>query len=81
MVQQLKMPVSAWYYIPTSLTQEQAAKTEMPSVVRIQQKEYLVLGRVTSRLFVSIYCLPRKPVQICLLLGRKIRHKLVPLKF
>ena len=33
-----KVPVSAWCYIPTSLPQEQAAKT---SVVQIQQKEYL----------------------------------------
>ena len=32
----VKMPVSAWCYIPTSLPQEQAAKTNMISVVRIQ---------------------------------------------
>ena len=32
----VKMPVSAWCYIPTSLPQEQAAKTNMASVVRIQ---------------------------------------------
>ena len=32
----VKMPVSAWCYIPTSLPQEQAAKTDMLSVVRIQ---------------------------------------------
>ena len=38
----------------TSLPQEQAAKTKMPSVLRIQQKEYLVLFTVTSRLLVSI---------------------------
>ena len=42
----------------TSLPQEQAAKTNMLSVVRIQQKEYLVLCTVTSRLNVGIYCLP-----------------------
>ena len=38
-----KMPVSARYYIPTSLPQEQAAKTNMLSVVRIK---YLVLCTV-----------------------------------
>ena len=54
----VKMPVSAYCCIPTSLRQEQAAKTKMLSVVRIQQKEYLVLCTVTSRLLVSIYCLP-----------------------
>ena len=32
----VKMPVSAWCYIPTSLPQEQAVKTNMVSVVRIQ---------------------------------------------
>ena len=33
----VKIPVSAWCYIPTSLPQEQAAKTNMASmVVRIQ---------------------------------------------
>ena len=32
----VKMPVSAWCYIPTSLPQEQAAKTDMLSVVSIQ---------------------------------------------
>ena len=32
----VKMPVNAWCYIPTSLPQEQAAKTSMASVVRIQ---------------------------------------------
>ena len=32
----VKMPVSAWCYIPTSLPQEQAAKTNMISDVRIQ---------------------------------------------
>ena len=31
----VKMPVSAWCYIPTSLPQEQAAKTSMVSEVRI----------------------------------------------
>ena len=30
------MPVSAWCYIPTSLSQELAAKTDMLSVVSIQ---------------------------------------------
>ena len=47
----VKMPVSPWCYIPTSLPQEQAAKTKMLSVVRIQQKQYLVLSTGTSRLF------------------------------
>ena len=58
---------------PTSLPQEQAVKTKMLSVIRIQQKEYLVLCTVTSRLLVSSYCLPStKLVQIlCLLLSRK----------
>ena len=32
----VKMPVSACCYIPASLPQEQAAKTNMASVVRIQ---------------------------------------------
>ena len=32
----VKVPVSAWCYIPTSLPQEQTAKTNMSSVVRIQ---------------------------------------------
>ena len=32
----VKMPVSAWCYIPTSLPQVQAAKTSMISEVRIQ---------------------------------------------
>ena len=32
----VKMPVSTWCYIPTSLPQEWAAKTNMVSVVRIQ---------------------------------------------
>ena len=32
----VKMPVSAWCYIPTSLPQEQATKTNMVSAVRIQ---------------------------------------------
>ena len=32
----VKMPVSTWCYIPTPLPQEQAAKTNMVSVVRIQ---------------------------------------------
>ena len=32
----VKMPVSTWCYIPTSLPQEQVAKTNMVSVVRIQ---------------------------------------------
>ena len=32
----VKMPVSAWYYISTSLPQEQAPKTIMASMVRIQ---------------------------------------------
>ena len=32
----VKMPVSALCYIPTSLPQEQAAKTNMASMVRIQ---------------------------------------------
>ena len=32
----VKMPVNAWCYIPTSLPQEQAAKTNMDSVVKIQ---------------------------------------------
>ena len=32
----VKIPVSSWCYIPTSLPQEQAAKTIMVSVVRIQ---------------------------------------------
>ena len=32
----VKMPVSAWCYIPISLPQEQAAKTSMVSEVRIQ---------------------------------------------
>ena len=31
----VKVPVSAWCYIPTSLPQDQAAKTS----IRIQQKE------------------------------------------
>ena len=30
------MPISTWCYIPTSLPQEQAAKTDMLSVVSIQ---------------------------------------------
>ena len=32
----VKMPVSAWCYIPTSLPQEQAPKTNMASMVRFQ---------------------------------------------
>ena len=32
----VKMPVSAWCYIPTSLPQEQPAKTSMVLDVRIQ---------------------------------------------
>ena len=32
----VKIPVSAWCYIPTSLPQEQAAKTNIFLVVRIQ---------------------------------------------
>ena len=32
----VKMPVSTWCYIPTSLPQEQAAKSNMVAVVRIQ---------------------------------------------
>ena len=32
----VKMPVSAWCYIPTSLPQEQAAKTSMVLEVMIQ---------------------------------------------
>ena len=32
----VKMPVSAWCYIHTALPQEQAAKTNMVYVVRIQ---------------------------------------------
>ena len=32
----VKMPVSAWCYIPTSLPQEQAAKTDILSEVSIQ---------------------------------------------
>ena len=32
----VKMPVNAWCYIPTSVPQEQAAKTIMASVVWIQ---------------------------------------------
>ena len=32
----VKMPISTWCYIPTSLPQEQAAKTDMLSVVSIQ---------------------------------------------
>ena len=32
----VKIPVSAWCYIPTSLPQEQAAKTNMASMVKIQ---------------------------------------------
>ena len=43
--------------LPTSLPQEQLTKTKMLSVVRIQQKECLVLCTVTSRLNVSMYCL------------------------
>ena len=35
------MPVSTWYYIPTSLPQEQVAKIKMHSVVRIQQNEIM----------------------------------------
>ena len=55
-------------YIPTSLPPEQAANSKIPSmVIRIQQKEHLVLCTVTSRLLVSIYCLPSTElVQICL---------------
>ena len=37
------------------LPQEQTTKTKMLSVVRIQQKEYLVLSRVTSRLLLTKY--------------------------
>ena len=33
----VKMPVSTWCYIPTSLPPEQAAETDMLSVVRIQE--------------------------------------------
>ena len=47
----------------TSLAQEEAAKTKMLSVVRIQQKENSVLCTVTSRLNVSIkyaYCSAEK---------------------
>ena len=36
--------------LPTSLPQEQAAKTKMLSVVRIQQKEYLLLCTVLETL-------------------------------
>ena len=32
----VKMPVSAWCYIPTSLPHEQTAKTDMLSVLSIQ---------------------------------------------
>ena len=32
----VKKPVSTWCYIPTSLPQEQVAKTNIVSVVRIQ---------------------------------------------
>ena len=47
-------------YVPTYIHHclKKAAKTKMLSVVRIQQKEYLVLCTVTSRLLLSIYCLP-----------------------
>ena len=38
------MPVSAWCYIPTSLPQEQAAKTSMVSGVRIQV--YIIMRSV-----------------------------------
>ena len=38
--------------LPTSLPREQAAKTKMLSVVRIQPKEYLVLCTDTSRFLV-----------------------------
>ena len=41
----VKMP--GLCYICTSLPQEQAAKTKMLLVVKIQQKEYLVLCPVT----------------------------------
>ena len=40
----VKMPVSAWCYIPTSLPQEQAAKTSMVSEVRIQV--YIIMRSV-----------------------------------
>ena len=64
------MPVSAWCYLPTSLPQEQAAKTKMLSVERIQQKG------VTSRLLVSIYCLPSTNlVQIWPTAQQKKEHK------
>ena len=70
----VKMPVSAWCYIPISLPQEQqAAKTKMLLVVRIQQKEYLVLCTVTSRLFI-VYLVPNQ-YKYCLLLSIKNRHK------
>ena len=39
----VKMPVSAWFYIPTSLPQEQAAKTNM---VLVKGSKYLVLCTV-----------------------------------
>ena len=32
----VKMPVNAWCYIPTSLPQEQTAKTNMAAVLRMQ---------------------------------------------
>ena len=43
----VKIPVSAWCYIPTSMPQEEAAKSKMLSLVRVLQKEYLFLCTVT----------------------------------
>ena len=49
----VKMPVSARFYIPT-LPQEQAARTKMLSVVRIQQKEYMYLYAQLRRVWLIL---------------------------
>ena len=67
------MPVSTIFYIPTSLPQEQAANTKMPSVVRIQQKEYLIVCTVI--LFTKYLTSTNMPTA-----QQKKGHKLLPLK-
>ena len=60
---------------PTSLPQEQAAKTKMRSVLRIQQKEYLALFTVISRLLVSITSLSSNQIKVFMKSCTKIQNK------
>ena len=53
----VKMPVSTWCYIPTSLPQEQAAKTCMVLEVRIQVFSSMYSWEVCA-LFLHIYDWP-----------------------